>query len=316
MKYKYDRDLLDAIPSFSIFDLTDPAETRRKLIEIGKTRPLPDQTGVLTEDFYIDSDDDKVKIKIRSYRSESKKSEQLPVILNIHGGGFVIGRIEVDDAMCIDLARKLPVNVFSVEYRLAPEYPYPTPLEDCYTALLWISKQAKNLNIDHERIIVHGISAGGGLAAALTHLSRDRNGPKIFFQYLDLPELDDRLSSTSMNKFTSTPGWNTPNAELSWRHYLGDLYGAENVPIYAAPSRAKDFSGLPPAYIGVFEYDPLRSEAVEYAEKLFSFDIPVELHVYAGAYHLAYLIPNAKISARRNSDRIQQLERILDLDKE
>lgn len=313
MKYKYDQDLLAAIPSFSIFDLENPTETRRKLIEISKTKTLPDTTGVSIKDFYINDNESRHKIRIRSYRSQKRLSETLPPVLNIHGGGFVIGRIEVDDAVCIDLARKLPVNIFSVEYRLAPEYPYPIPLEDCYKALTWISSQAETLTVDPDKIIVHGVSSGGGLAAALTLLSRDRNGPKIFFQYLDLPELDDRLCSVSMQKFHDTPGWNMPNAEISWKYYLGQLYNTENIPIYAAPSRAQDLSGLPPAYISVFEYDPMRSEAVEYSEKLFFYDIPVELHIYAGAYHLAYLIPNSQISKRRSTDRIKIFEKILGL---
>ncbi|WP_017347122.1 alpha/beta hydrolase [Pantoea sp. A4] len=313
MSYLYDADLLDAIPSFGVFDLHNPAETRRKLIEIGKTRPAPDASGVIVEDFYIPGSESGQQIKVRSYRAEQHRDATLPVILNIHGGGFVIGRIEVDDATCIDLARKLPVNLISVEYRLAPEHPYPAPLEDCYSALVWVSEQHQTLKIDNRRIIVHGVSAGGGLAAALTLLSRDRGGPGIYYQYLDLPELDDRLNSVSMQKFHDVPGWNTPNAALSWRHYLGELYGSQEIPEYAAPSRAQNLQGLPPAYIGVFEYDPLRSEAVNYAEKLFAADVPTELHVYAGAYHLAYLIPHAQISQRRNADRVTILKRVLNI---
>lgn len=311
MNYQYDHDLIDAIPSFEIFDLTNPKETRKKLIEVSKSRPLPDATGVSIEDFYIDGNEDGLKLKVRSYRADNLLNKTLPALFNIHGGGFVIGRIEVDDAVCIDIARRLSIAVFSVEYRLSPEFTYPAAIEDCFSTLKWLYNDSEKLRIDPNKIIVHGTSAGGGLAAALTHLSRDRNGPKIFYQFLDLPELDDRLNSTSMTKFTDTPGWNKPNAELSWKHYLGDLYGSNNIPPYAAPSRANDFKKLPPAYIAAFEYDPLRNEAIDYAEKLFSHDIPLELHIYKGAYHLAYLITNSDISKQHHEDKLKHLEKII-----
>ena len=129
---------------------------------------------------------------------------------------------------------------------------------------------ARNCSIDPARLAVFGQSAGGGLSAATALLARDRGGPPICFQYLGIPELDDRLQTPSMQRFVDTPMWNRPNAELSWDFYLGDQYqrGADDVPYHAAPARAEDLSGLPPAYVSTMEFDPLRDEGVEYALKL------------------------------------------------
>ncbi|GAU68135.1 hypothetical protein SSP35_06_02230 [Streptomyces sp. NBRC 110611] len=211
----------------------------------------------------------------------------------------------------MDIARRVNAVVVSVGYRLAPEHPYPAGAEDCYAALLWLAKNAGELRVDAARIAVHGISAGGGLAAAVTLMARDRGGPALAFQYLDLPELDDRRDTLSMRRFTDTPGWNAPNAEMSWRHYLGERAGGDDVPVYAAPSRAEDLAGLPAAYVVALEYDPCRDEALAYAEKLFATGIPVEVHVFSGAYHLAYLIPTAKVSRRRAEERITVLRHAL-----
>lgn len=310
MSYQYDADLVEAIPSFDVFDLTDPQATREKLIAASAGRPAPDATGVDVTDREIPGLADNPKVAVRIYRPAGV-DENLPVVLNIHGGGFVIGRIEVDDVACLDIARRVRAVVVSIGYRLAPEHPYPAALEDCYAVLEWLGKTAPGLGGDTSRIAVHGVSSGGGLTAALTLMARDRCGPEIAFQYLDLPELDDRPASVSMSRFTDTPGWNTPNASRSWNHYLGDRAGSEDVPVYAAPSRSTDFSGLPPAYISTFEFDPMRSEAVAYAESLFAAGVPVELHVFSGAYHLACLVATANVSQRKAEERITVLRRAL-----
>ncbi|MFJ3659349.1 alpha/beta hydrolase [Streptomyces sp. NPDC090119] len=310
MTYPFDADLVEAAGNFGVFDLTDPARTRATLIAAGAQRPAPDTTGVEVTDLEIPGPDGEPPVPVRVYRPAGVPRE-LPAVLNIHGGGFVIGRIEVDDDTCLDIARRADVVVVSVGYRLAPEDPYPAGVEDCYAALRWLDAHAGDLRVDATRIAVHGISAGGGLAAAVALLARDRGGPVLAFQYLDLPELDDRRDTLSMARFTDTPGWNTPNAELSWRHYLGEAAGGDDVPVYAAPGRAKDLSGLPPAYVTALEYDPCRDEAVAYAENLFAAGVPVETHVFSGAYHLAYLLPTAKVSLRRAEERIVVLRSAL-----
>ncbi|MEV6481203.1 alpha/beta hydrolase [Streptomyces sp. NPDC051576] len=310
MTYRYDADLVAAAGNFGVFDLTDPRKTRASLIAASVGKPAPDTTGVEVTDLEVPGPQDNPGVPVRVYRP-ADMAEDLPAVLNIHGGGFVIGRIEVDDHTCLDIARRVNAVVVSVGYRLAPEHPYPAGLEDCYAALEWLAANAGELRVDAARIAVHGISAGGGLSAGVALLARDRSGPELAFQYLDLPELDDRRDTLSMARFTDTPGWNTPNAEISWRHYLGERAGGDDVPVYAAPGRAKDLSGLPPAYVTALEYDPCRDEAVAYAENLFAAGVPVETHVFSGAYHLAYLMPTAKVSLRRAEERITVLRAAL-----
>jgi acetyl esterase/lipase len=310
MTYRYDADLVEAAGNFGVFDLTDPQKTRATLIAASASRPAPDTTGVEVTDLEVPGPAGQPHVPVRVYRPAAAEGE-LPAVLNLHGGGFVIGRIEVDDNTCLDIARRVRTVVVSVGYRLAPEDPYPAGVEDCYAALQWLAANAGKLRVDAARIAVHGISAGGGLAAAVALLARDRGGPRLAFQYLDLPELDDRRDTLSMARFTDTPGWNSPNAEISWRHYLGERAGGDDVPIYAAPGRAKDLSGLPPAYVTALEYDPCRDEAVAYAENLFAAGVPVESHVFSGAYHLAYLMPAAKVSLRRAEERVAVLRAAL-----
>jgi acetyl esterase/lipase len=231
--------------------------------------------------------------------------------LYIHGGGFVVGSIATEHGSAAMLARELGIVVVSVEYRLAPEHPYPAGVEDCYAALVWLHEQAATLGIDKTRIGVFGQSAGGGLSAAVTLLARDRKGPPLCFQFLGIPELDDRLSTASMRAFTDTPLWHRPNAILSWKFYLGDKYnaGSDDVPSYAAPARATDLRGLPPAYISAMEFDPLRDEAIVYALKLLEAGVQVELHTYPGTFHGSSIFAHAAVSQRQEREMFEVLRR-------
>lgn len=222
----------------------------------------------------------------------------------------MIGGIEIEEGAAAALARDLDIVVTSVEYRLAPEHPYPAGLDDCTLALQWLHDHAGDLAVDPARIGVYGESAGGGLAAALALRSRDRGGPPICFQFLGIPELDDRLESWSSRTFVDTPMWNRPLCELSWRYYLRDV-GPE-VPYDAAPARAPDLSSLPPAYVTAMEYDPLRDEEVEYASRLLQAGVSVELHVYPSTFHGAAFLPSA-ISDRINEEARAALRRGLRL---
>ena len=181
----------------------------------------------------------------------------------IHGGGFVIGSVEAEHAGAALTAIDTGAVVVSVDYRLAPEHPYPAGLHDCYAALSYLHAEADALGVDPARVALSGASAGGGLAAATALLARDRGGPAICFQLLPIPELDDRLETPSMGTFVDSPLWNRPLAVQSWQAYLGPLYGSADVPAYAAPARADDLAGLPPAYISTAENDPLRDEGID-----------------------------------------------------
>jgi acetyl esterase/lipase len=204
--------------------------------------------------------------------------------------------------------------VVSVDYRLAPETPFPGALEDVYAGLAWTAAHATDLDIDPERIAIQGTSAGGGLCAALALLARDRGGPHIAFQFLSAPEPDDRLTTRSMTEFTDTPMWSRPRAVMSWDAYLGHaLVGTDNVPIYAAPARTSDLAGLPPAYVSVMHFDPLRDEGVAYALAMLAAGVSVELHLFPGTFHGSMVIQDAAIPKREQTEAIAVLRQALAL---
>ena len=222
----------------------------------------------------------------------------LPCAFSMHGGGYVLGTHAMDDPLFDELCPKLGMVGVSVEYRLAPETPYPGPLEDCYRGLRWTYEHAEELSIDSGCIGIRGISAGGGLAAALTLLARDRGELALAFQLLDSPMLDDRQSTRSSRQ-DGLPVWNRNSNMFGWKSYLGDLYGSDDVPSTAAPARATDLSGLPPAFVSVGAVDGFRDEDVEYALRLNQAGVPAELHVYPGACHgFNHLAPDAPVTKR------------------
>ena len=233
----------------------------------------------------------------------------MPGLLDIHGGGFVVGNIEMEHYLAARLVHTLGIVLVAVEYRLAPEDPFPAGIEDCYAALEWMEKEAPNLGIDTQRLGIYGQSAGGGLAAGLALMARDRGGPPICFQFLGIPELDDRLDTPSMVQFTDTPMWHRPNAIKSWQYYLGDKAGGGDVSYYAAPARATDLSNLPPAYVCTMEFDPLRDEGILYALALLQAGVPVELHQYPGTFHGSALVPTAAVSRRSSDELVDALRR-------
>ena len=180
----------------------------------------------------------------------------------------------------------------SVDYRLAPEHPFPAPLEDCYAALVWVAEHAAELGVDPDRIAVGGESAGGGLAAGVALLARDRGGPSLCLQLLSIPELDDRMDSESMRTLgaQAIPVTTLANGEISWDSYLGaGVRGTDQVSPYAAPARATDLTGLPPALVTAYELDALRDEDIAYAQRLMSAGVPTELHVYSRRVPLLHL---------------------------
>jgi len=269
----------------------------------------PDRQDVSKEDRRVPGPEGAPEVPIRIYRPVAEARAPRPCVFEIHGGGFMLGSIEMMDAWCQQIASAVDAVVVSVEYRLAPEDPFPAGLEDCHAALRWTAREAGALGVDADRIAVAGQSAGGGLAAATALLARDRGGPKLCYQLLEIPELDDRLETPSMRDFTDTPLWNRPNAVWSWRHYLGTDGGGDDVSPYAAPARAKDLSGLPPAYVSTMEYDPLRDEGILYALRMMQAGVSVELHSYAGTFHGSGLVPNAEPSVRNTQEVVGLLRR-------
>jgi len=236
----------------------------------------------------------------------------LPALLWIHGGGYVLGSVERDDLLAKHLARVGQCVVASVEYRLAPEHPFPAPVEDCYAALKWLSAQSAELGVHTSRIAIGGASAGGGLAAGLALLTRDRAEVEVAFQLLIYPMIDDRNIAPASETVPDTFVWTRENNRMGWRAYLGREPGGADVSPYAAAARATDLTGLPPAYIPVGDLDLFLDENITYAQRLLAASVPTELHVYPGAFHgFNGFVPSAEISRRFNADRDTALKRML-----
>jgi acetyl esterase/lipase len=308
MSYRFDPELADIIPMLPLTTIADLDAARAGLEAIvGPFNAEVDTTGLTVEDREVPGPSGAPAVPIRIYRPEGGDGLR-GGLLTIHGGGFVMGSMAMEHAAAAQIASHIDAVVVSVEYRLAPEHPFPAGVEDCYAALAWFAAHAADLGVDPARIGVGGQSAGGGLAAAVALMARDRGGPALCFQFLGIPELDDRLETTSMRTFVDTPMWRRPNAELSWQYYLGDAHRGEVSP-YAAPSRATDLSGLPPAYVSTMEYDPLRDEGILYALRLLEAGVSVELHSFPGTFHGSALVRTAAVSKRGNVEMVEALRR-------
>ena len=239
-------------------------------------------------------------VPVRVHRPRDREGP-LPCLYSIHGGGYVIGSYAMDDPVFDVLCPKLGIAGVSVEYRLAPDSPYPAALDDCYAGLRWTHDHAAELGIDRGRIGVRGVSAGGGLAAALALLARDRGEVPVAFQLLDCPMLDDRQVTRS-SQIDGLPVWSRESNTFGWRSYLGALYGSEEVPYTAAPARAIDLTGLPPAFVSVGGIDGFLDEDVDYAVRLTHAGVDVELHVYPGACHGYQMAKDSEVTRQSRRD--------------
>jgi acetyl esterase/lipase len=272
-----------------------------------------EHTGVQTlgrdelviSDRLVPGPEDAPAVGVRVYEPPLR-AEPAPCLVYFHGGGFIAGDLDTEDVRCVRLARDAGCVVVSVDYRLAPQHPFPAALDDCYAALLWTSGMDEQLNIDRTRLGVGGPSAGGALAAAVALMARDRSGPPLAFQLLVYPCLDDRAQTASM-RFVDTPIVDGRSVAWLWDSYLGEH--RSNVSPYAAPARAEDLVGLPPTYLMTAELDPLRDEGIEYAVRLLHAGVSVELHQFAGAFHGFDLLPTA-ISRRAADEQVNWLRAI------
>jgi acetyl esterase/lipase len=221
----------------------------------------------------------------------------LPCVYSMHGGGYILGTSEMDDARFDRWCTRFGCVGVSVEYRLAPETPYPGALDDSYAGLRWTHAHADELGVAPDRIGIAGTSAGGGLAAALALLARDRAEVPVAFQLLECPMIDDR-QVTSSSRLDGLPVWSRESNEFGWRSYLGDLYGTHDVPEYAAAARAVDLAGLPDALVIVGGADGFRDENIDYALRLNQAGVPTELHVLPGAPHGVQMFAGSGLARR------------------
>jgi acetyl esterase/lipase len=233
-------------------------------------------------------------------------------LLWIHGGGYIMGSADAEAAMAISIVSELGCAVVAPDYRLAPETPFPGPVEDCYAALKWLSAQADTLGIDARRIAVGGSSAGGGLATALTLLARDRGEVAIKFLFLIAPMLDDRtVTHPTPHPYTGEFIWTPEANRFGWASLLGHEPGGADVSPYAAPARATTLEGLPATFINVGALDLFLEEDMEYARRLMRAGVPTELHVYPGAYHGFRMVANAQVTQAAQRDQLAALKRAL-----
>lgn len=232
-------------------------------------------------------------------------------IYHMHGGGYVLGAVEGGAVRLRPMVEALGCVIVSVDYRLAPETPFPGPIEDCYAGLAWTCANAERLGIDPARIGLMGESAGGGLAAALALLARDRGEYRVAFQHLLYPMIDDRTCVSDGDPTVGEFVWNRTSNYFGWRSMLGVDPGSEGVSPYVAAARAEDVSDLPPTYIATGALDLFRDENIAYAQRLLSAGVPTEFHIWPGAVHAFDALPGAAIATEANQSRVAALRRAL-----
>jgi len=312
MSHAVDPEYLPMMGFLPQLDVADAEKARAVILSMRTEDPMSAVPAGVRVDRRTAPATDGSAIDLVVFGPEHRTAQPLPCVVYFHGGGFVFGDAATDVRVPSALAADLGAVVVSVNYRLAPEHPFPTPFDDAFDALTWVAGD-NDLGIDTTRIVVAGISAGAGLAAAVALKARDAGGPAVIFQALDSPVLDDRLLTTSATEYTDSPLWNRQNGIDSWNHYLGADADRSTTSEYAAPARATDLSGLPPAYIAVTSFDPLRDEGIDYARRLTHAGVPTELQLYPGTFHgSSGVFPQAAISKRINADYTAAIRRALD----
>ncbi|MGE7693089.1 alpha/beta hydrolase [Lysinibacillus sp. NPDC094177] len=309
MENRIDPELRETLSLMPPLDLDNLEATREGLVAIAQPAQIADNISV--ENKMIQGPDDNDSLRLRIYKQKGKTGI-FPALLWIHGGGYVIGSPEGDDLLCQRFVNEANCIVVSVDYRLAPEHPYPAPIEDCYAALKWVADHADDLGIDNTRIGVAGASAGGGLTAALALLARDRNYPNLSFQMPLYPMIDDRNNTPSALEITGHMVWNHDLNQKGWEMYLNGDNGGDDVSQYAAAARAEDLSGLPFTYTCVGQLDPFRDETLQYVTRLCQAGVDVEFHLYPGCYHaFESFVPTATISQRAATEYVEAAKYVL-----
>src|ERR1700687_3607463 len=307
------RIVVEKLPTDRPLDLNDIPAARAKMNKM-LTAMLATYSaveGVTSQDRSAPGSQGDPAVRVRVYRPNDQPNK-LPALFWIHGGGYVMGDIEQDDRLMRQLVNRIGCVAASVDYRLAPEHPFPAPVEDCYAGLKWLFRHADELAVEPSRIAIGGASGGGGLAAGLALLTRDRGEVQVAFQLLIYPMIDDRNVTPASYAITDPRMWNRESDRLGWKAYLGRDGGGADVSPYAAAARAIGVTNLPHAYIPVGALDLFVDENIEYAQRLIQAGVPTELHVYPVAFHgFDMLAPSAKVSKQFKADRDNALKRAL-----
>ena len=299
------RPLLDAWPTVTL--------TAESLAELrARELPLPPVAdgGVDLDRRAVPGPAGAPDILLHIYRPRAAAGP-LGCIYHIHGGGYVGGAAKEVEFLLRPLAAAARCVIVSVDYRLAPETVFPGAIEDCYAGLAWTFAHADDLGVDPARIGVMGESAGGGLAAALALMARDRGGPALAFQHLTYPMIDDRTYTTPPHACAGEFIWTPHNNRFGWAALLGQEPGSDGVSAYAAAARADDLAGLPPTFIMTGALDLFVDEDIDYARRLIAAGVPTELHVHPGAFHGFDFLPGPGVANRAHAGRLDALRRAL-----
>ncbi len=306
-----DPELRDALVPTLPLTTETLAQRRAESLKAAAAIPRPDLTDIATDEISVPSAFGADPIRVLTYRPLGAQTS-LPAIVHVHGGGFVMGSPEMKDAENRLFASELKCAIYSVDYRLAPEAPHPLPLQDIYSVFAWLHANAAELGVDPARIGIKGESGGGGLAAGVALYARDHAGPKFAFQHLIYPMIDDRSAvRDDLNPNVGEFVWTKGSNHFGWRSLLAKEPGSGDVSPYAAPSRATSLAGLPPTYISVGDLDLFLEENIEYALRLTRAGVPVECHVYPGAYHGFYRVTGARVTRQAERDTREALRRFL-----
>jgi len=301
--------LLDQIPA-SVLTAETLGQTRAMISRAPAN--LPQFSALSVSERFIPGPEGAPAVRVLVYLPPPVQ-RPLPVLLWLHGGGYIMGSADAEDLTAKSIVSAIGCAIVSVDYRLAPETPYPGPVEDCYAALQWVSTHADELGIDPMRIAVGGSSAGGGLAAALALLARDRGEVSLAFQFLIAPMLDDRTCTLAKpHPYTGEFIWTPEANRFGWTSLLGQEPGGPDVSPYAAAARAEHLEDLPATFINVGALDLFLEEDLEYARRLMQAGVSTELHIYPGAYHGFRMVPNAQVTQAAQRDQLAALKRAFD----
>jgi acetyl esterase/lipase len=299
------RPLAGAAPDLTLDDSTLPTLRGGLADMVPATEP---SAGVTRTDHLVDAG---TGVVVRVHQP-AEASGPRACVYSMHGGGYVLGDRGMDDQRLDQWCLRFGCVGVSVEYRLAPEHPFPAAHEDCLAGLAWVFGHAAELGVDPARVIVGGASAGGGLAAAVALLARDRGAPALLGQLLVCPMLDDRNETPSSWQMAGQGIWDRAANDVGWTALLGEARGGPDVSPYAAPARATDLSGLPPAFVDVGSAETFRDEDVAYASRLWQAGGSAELHVWPGGFHgFTGAVPQAALSRAAVTAQRDWLGRLL-----